>query len=167
MKSPKPIVAGAIVAGGLLFTSAAAALTLPDEAAESARTQVGEFLGSLPDDAASAGEARRQVPQTDETEETAKTEAVEADEVEVDKVDDAERPETHGAAVSALATSDATKELDGRERGEEISNLARTNGQAERGDDAEEADEEAEEEEADDDRGSSGRQRATEARQGR
>lgn len=175
MKSPKPIVAGALVAGGLLFTSAAAALTLPDEASDTAKEQVGALIAGESEDAKSAADDRRQ-DDTDET--SAETEEVEettVEESQVEETDGGERPETHGSEVSALATSDETKALDGRERGEEISNLARTNGGAEVDDEAK-AEEDVEDdtdddtdddEDADDTEGGAGAARAAQARQGK
>jgi hypothetical protein len=170
MKNPKPMVAGALVAGGLLFTTAAAAITLPEQASTTAKEQVETFLGTLPDDAAEAGDTRR-AERSEDSDAGVTDEAETADTEDTDGIDGEEpgpRPDTHGSTVSDFATGDA-KELEGRARGEAISKLAR----GDEGDDTPEqpkVEDDTEDEETKDNEdapSAKGAARAAEARSGR
>jgi hypothetical protein len=126
------ITAGALTLGA---TGVAAAVTTPDQAAEGLGTASDKAGFEVPvgADADVSG---------DEVTE------IEAEEVEVDAEGEGIGPvDNHGAAVSAVAQSDFES---GREHGEAVSEIARTNGggevtaEAAEGDDEDEGDAEAE-----------------------
>ena len=137
MKSPKPIVAGALVAGSLLVgTGIAAAVVLPDQAADAAdvaeeRTAQLE-TGQPEDPQAGAAEHRQNTAaehgaDDDETDEAEKTDS--ADVAATDAGDTGERPtDTHGYEVSTFVHE---TDLEGREKGAAVSEVARSNGQSE------------------------------------
>jgi hypothetical protein len=128
MKIKKSTVAAAITAGGLFIATGAGALTLPDHAGSKAEDKVPTAIENPPAEAQDNATAVRQdddhATDADSTDKVADDEATEAKDTE-SADDESGRPEdTHGAAVSTLAT---TTELEGRDKGEAIATLAQTN----------------------------------------
>ena len=123
MKRSKTALAAFLAGAALLAGGAAAALDLPDQAADRAGQATTDAA-----EAKAAGQAKAAEAKADESDEAdsdaTETEAKEEESTEAST--EGERPtDTHGYQVSTLAT---TTELEGREKGEEISSLAKTNG---------------------------------------
>ena len=140
MKSPKPIVAGALFAGTLLLGGGiAAAVTLPDEASDTAKDQVADVETGQPEDNSAtandktsedeveADEEETEAKVEDETKAEETKDADEDEAAESDEEDAAEHPDNHGADVSTAAHAEYDS---GRAKGVAVSAIARSNGQA-------------------------------------
>ena len=162
MKSPKPVIAGALLAGGLLVgggVALAAEVELPTEASDVARTATSEPQAQAEEVRQDDANRPAEDEVTETESETAEVEATETDATEDEGDGEGERPtDTHGYTVSQLAT---TTEAEGAEKGALISTEARSHGEAQR---AAHAPEDAGDAGT---AGSAGKARAAEARSGR
>jgi hypothetical protein len=127
MKKPtKSTVAAAVTAGGLFLATGAGALTLPgqasDEAVDAVKTAVPSSV--VVTAGAAAADARQDADhRQDEAKDEDTTTESPAAEDETDDAGDA-AADTHGAVVSEFAR---TTELEGREKGQAIADLAKQN----------------------------------------
>ena len=128
MHRTKKATTAALVAGGLLLGSGiAAALDLPDQPEKAvAEEKVADVEAPPAEPQANAATHRKNEDAGKDDGEASSSDAA----GNAEGAGDGERPtDTHGYEVSQLAT---TTESDGREKGEEISTLAKTNGAEQR-----------------------------------
>ena len=127
MTASKKIVAAALTAGGLLVGGGiAGALDLPDQPDTSVAEEKVADIEAPPADPQAKAAEHRQNESAGDDEDTATEDVTAEAETEDEGEGEGERPtDTHGYEVSQLAT---TTESEGRDKGEEISTLAKTNG---------------------------------------
>jgi hypothetical protein len=147
MKKPtKSTVAAAVTAGGLFLATGAGALTLPgqanektDDAVKAVPSSVAVVAGSAAADARQDADHRQDEAKDDETDATESS----ATETETEAGSDDAATDAHGATVSGFARS---TELEGRDKGQAIADLAKSTPS---GDDDDKADTEDAEDKAD------------------